>query len=120
MGKQLAFGQRHNQRLCMFLSISIFLLAPNLVFTHSLPQSHLLALSILAQRFKLVDIFQGSHIVVFSILGCHQVRIRTSIFDDDEASGYVFMDQNLTQKHSFLLYKLKHPQRLFGFDGQSA
>ena len=101
----------------MFLSISTFLLAPNLVFSHFLSQSYSLALSALVWQFELDDIFRDSHIIVSCILCYHQVQIQALFLTDSRASGYAFIDQNFTYKHLFPLYKLKYLRRLFEFNG---
>lgn len=104
----------------MSLSMSTFLLAPNLVSTHSFPQSHSLASSVPVRQFELDDTFRDSHMVVSCVLRRHQARIQALTLIDSGVSGYAFMDQNFAQKHSFPLHKLKYPRRLFGFDGRPA
>ena len=70
--------------------------------------------------FELDHSFRDSHIVVSSLLRYHQAQIQVLTLIDSGASGYAFIDQNFAHQHSFPLHKLKHPRRLFGFDGRPA
>ena len=104
----------------MSLSISTFLLASDIPTTHTLSSARSLALSKPPRDFELDHSFRDSHMVVSSLLRCHQARIQVLTLIDSGASGYAFIDQNFAHQHSFPLHKLKHPRRLFGFDGRPA
>ena len=69
----------------MSLSISTFLLALNLVSSHSPPQSYSLASNTPVRQFELDDTFQGSHMVVFCVLRRHQAQIQALSLIDSGA-----------------------------------
>ena len=58
--------------------------------------------------------------IIFCILHQTQFRIHVFALIDSEASVYAFIDKFFMQQHNIPLHLLIYPQRLQGFDGQTA